>query len=72
MQDYALEEAQNQLDDLLQAAMRGETNYIKLNEQQKVQLVPIASPKQGRVVGTARGLINMADDFDAPLSDFVP
>ncbi len=35
-----------------------------------VQLVPVEPPKRQPQFGSAKGLIVMADDFDAPLADF--
>jgi len=40
------------------------------DSQTMVQLVPIVIVKQARKAGSARGLVKLADDFDAPLSDF--
>jgi antitoxin (DNA-binding transcriptional repressor) of toxin-antitoxin stability system len=70
MQTYSLEEAQNNLDDLVNAAVQGKLVYIQLTEKQAVQLVPVATGKQARKPGSARNLITIAPDFDAPLSDF--
>lgn len=66
-----LDEAQAQLSDLINAAIRGEKVFITNDDQETVELVPVASPKRRRQFGSAKGLIiYMADDFDAPLSDF--
>jgi antitoxin (DNA-binding transcriptional repressor) of toxin-antitoxin stability system len=70
MQAYSLEEAQNHLDDLVSAAMQGKLIYIQLTDQQAVQLVPVVTTKKARKAGSARNLITIAPDFDAPLSDF--
>ena len=70
MQQVTLEEAVIHLPDLLDAAVRGEVVFIKTETQQIVQLVPIQQPKQPRRPGSAKGMIYMADDFDAPLDDF--
>ncbi len=35
-----------------------------------VQVVPVEPPKRRPQFGSARGLVVMADDFDAPLADF--
>ena len=70
MQRIALQDAQTELQQLVDAAVRGETVLIVGNDQQVVQLVPIESAKRPRKAGSAEGLITMSDDFDAPLPDF--
>ncbi|MDP9315494.1 MAG: DUF2281 domain-containing protein [Chloroflexota bacterium] len=69
MHAVTLDEAQTQLMDLVEAAISGETVVIT-KDGQYVQLVPILHPTQRPQFGSARGLIWMADDFDAPLPDF--
>ena len=69
MQAVTVDEAKTQLVDLVDAAMSGETVVITKDGQQ-VQLIPLP-PRIGRPqFGSARGQIQMADDFDAPLADF--
>ncbi len=70
MQQYRIDEAKAQLDHLVDAALRGETVLITDENQQIVQLLPVSAFRMPRKAGTARGHIHMADDFDAPLSDF--
>ena len=48
MQAYTLEEAQNNLDDLVSAAVQGKLVYIQLTDKQAVQLVPVTTGKQTR------------------------
>jgi antitoxin (DNA-binding transcriptional repressor) of toxin-antitoxin stability system len=43
---------------------------ITRDDEQAVQLVPVARAKRRRKAGSAQGLIVMSDDFDAPLADF--
>lgn len=64
-----VEEAKVRLLDLINAVLRGETVVIFKAPQEAVQLVP-AVPVGRRQFGSARGLITMTDDFDAPLPDF--
>ena len=71
MQAYSVDEAKEHFSDLLEAALHGETVLIKVNEQQSIQLTPLHVAKKPRKAGSAQGLIKMADDFDAPLDDFV-
>ena len=64
-----LDEATNRLRELIEAVLKGETVFIIKDYQQSVQIVP--APKMTRRhFGSAKGLIFIADDFDAPLSDF--
>ena len=71
MQEVTPEEAQKRLPDLIEAALKGEGVFITTNSGQGVQLVPVPRPARQRHFGSAEGLITIADDFDAPLSDFV-
>ena len=66
---FGLEKASKQLKDLINAALRGEDVVIVKDERAMVRLVPM-TPKPRRPAGSARGMIHMADDFDAPLEDF--
>lgn len=68
MQAVTLEEAKTQLVDLVEAAISGETVVITKDGQQ-VQLVLVQGPQHPQF-GSARGQIWIADDFDAPLTDF--
>lgn len=70
MQQVSSDDAQKQLHELIADAVKGETIYITTPEGQAVQLVPVTHPIHKRQFGSARGLIHMADDFDAPLEDF--
>jgi len=56
--------------DLIEAALKGENVFIFREDRQMVQLVPVEPPKRQPQFGSAKGLIMMADDFDAPLADF--
>lgn len=64
-----LEEAKGRLLELIHAVLKGETVLIINDLQEAVQLVPAASVVR-RQFGSAKGLIVMADNFDAPLPDF--
>jgi antitoxin (DNA-binding transcriptional repressor) of toxin-antitoxin stability system len=64
------DEAKIRLPDLIDAAIKGETVLILKDDQPIVQLVPATPLKRWRQFGSARGLIEMAHDFDAPLEDF--
>ena len=70
MQQVSLDEAKTRLPDLIDAALQRDTVFITMDEQRAVQLLPTAAPLRPRQAGSARGLIKMSDDFDAPLEDF--
>lgn len=64
-----LEEAKSRLLELVNAVLKGEQVVIVKDLQEAVQLVP-ATPLIRRHFGSAKGLIVMSEDFDAPLADF--
>ena len=70
MQQFTPEEAKIHLAELIDAAMRGERVVIARDDQHAVQLVPVSPTRQRRQAGSAKGLIVMREDFDAPLDDF--
>jgi antitoxin (DNA-binding transcriptional repressor) of toxin-antitoxin stability system len=65
-----LDEAQTHLDELIDAAVSGETVLIIKDGDQTVQLVPVNHHSARPHFGSGRGLMVMADDFDEPLPDF--
>jgi prevent-host-death family protein len=69
----SLTEAAQNLSDLVKAAINGEEVIILVNGTQPntaVKLMPIESVKPNRQPGSAKGLVWMSDDFDAPLEEF--
>lgn len=64
-----LDAAKTRLEDLIEAALRGDEVFIIKDDQQAIQLVPLEPPKRQAKFGSAAGLIWMADNFDAPLED---
>ncbi len=70
MERYSLEDAQAHLAHLIDEAQHGKTVLILEQNEQAVQLVPVKMTQKPRKAGSARGLIKMAADFDALLSDF--
>jgi prevent-host-death family protein len=69
MSPVDLEQAKEHLDELVEQAARGEEVVITRNSRPLARLVPIEHRK-ARQFGSAKGLIEIADDFDAPLEDF--
>ncbi len=67
-----LEDAQEQLPELVRAAMRGEEVVIVADGttgKELVRLAPIGK-QHARKAGSAKGLFTMSEDFDDPLPDF--
>ncbi len=66
-----MHEAKTQLSKLIRESLRGEEVIIARGNQPLVKLVPIKPSGQKRRLGGNKALIiHMADDFNAPLSDF--
>lgn len=55
---------------LLDAALRGEPVFIERDDKALIQLLPLKQMFRPRKAGSAKGMIEMSDDFDAPLTDF--
>lgn len=70
MYQVNVNEASNQLAELVEAAIRGEAVFITKDGQETVQLVPVAPARPHPQFGSARGLIVISEDFDTPLEDF--
>jgi antitoxin (DNA-binding transcriptional repressor) of toxin-antitoxin stability system len=65
-----LDEAKARLLDLIEAAIRGEDVFILKDDHPVVQLVPVEPLKRHAQCGSAKGLVVIAEDFDALLEDF--
>ncbi len=65
---YNVAEAKAQFSTLVRKALQGEEVVIARDNTPLVKLVPVGV--QGRKPGSAKGLITIAPDFDAPLDDF--
>lgn len=70
MHELALKEAQSRLAELVAEAADGEEVVITRDDGVAFKLVPVTEAQPRPKYGSARGLIQMADDFDAPLEDF--
>ncbi len=65
-----LSQAQARLAELVQEAARGEEVILTEGGEPVARIIPINRAQRPREFGSARGLIHMAEDFDAPLEDF--
>jgi len=70
MQQIALELVKEPLLQLIEQAAHGEEVVITKGNQPFVKLVPAIKQKKQRQFGSAKGLIEIADDFDEPLEEF--
>jgi prevent-host-death family protein len=70
MAQFNISTAKAHLSELIQEAMLGHEIVIARDNQPLVKLVAYHPSKIKRKVGTARGMIEMAEDFNAPLADF--
>jgi antitoxin (DNA-binding transcriptional repressor) of toxin-antitoxin stability system len=69
MTQIELQQAKDKFLELLELAASGEDVIIAKGSEPFVKLTA-ATPKLPRRFGSAKGLIQMSDDFDAPLPDF--
>jgi antitoxin (DNA-binding transcriptional repressor) of toxin-antitoxin stability system len=67
-----LSEAKEQLETLIEAALKGETVIIVAQNEHIRLTVEEKQPEvlSKRFPGSAKGLIALSDDFDAPITDF--
>jgi prevent-host-death family protein len=70
MTTVAIEQAQENLSRLIDDVASGEHVVITRNHVPIAELIPIASPRPKSVFGSAKGMVAMSEDFDAPLDDF--
>lgn len=63
-------DAKTQLSELVQQPARGEDVILTSEGKPVARLVPISSAPDRREFGSAKGLIKIGDDFDAPLDGF--
>lgn len=69
MIELTVEAAATDLPRLIAAALRGDRVYITDQQGRRVQLVVEPASRGPRRAGSARGLVTMAPDFDAPLDE---
>jgi antitoxin (DNA-binding transcriptional repressor) of toxin-antitoxin stability system len=70
MKWISVEQAKGHLGDVVDAAAGGEEIVLVHGDQAAVRLVPVGATGSRPRFGSAKGLIQMSDDFDAPLDDF--
>ncbi|HDN80603.1 MAG TPA: type II toxin-antitoxin system prevent-host-death family antitoxin [Chloroflexi bacterium] len=62
-----IEEAKALLSELIEAAVRGENVVIIKDNSSGVRLVPVKLRERRPQFGSAKGLIEISENFDAPL-----
>jgi antitoxin (DNA-binding transcriptional repressor) of toxin-antitoxin stability system len=70
MQQFKVQDAQSRLEDLIESALEGKKVLIVKEDTKVVQLVPVQPTTRHAQFGSAKGLVKLSDDFDAPLPDF--
>jgi len=70
MQQFKIQDAQNRLEALVEDAIQGKKVFIIKEDSKVVQLVPVEPVTRHAQFGSAKGLVELSDDFDAPLADF--
>ena len=70
MNKVNIHEAKTHLSQLIQEVLDGGEVIIARDNVPLVQLVLLDSAKRARVLGTAKGRVTLATDFDEPLADF--
>jgi len=70
MKTVTIHEAKTHLSRLVREVVEGNEVIIARGKTPLVKLVALTSAKPRRQLGTAKGLIEMSEDFDAPLEDF--
>lgn len=70
MHKINLSDAQVCLADLIKEAAMGEDVIITQDDGSAFKIVPLTQGKPIPKFGSAKGMFEMSDDFDAPLEDF--
>ena len=70
MTQVNIHEAKTNLSKLIEKVLHGEDVIIKKSNKPIVKLVMIDELKNRRKLGSAKGQVIIADDFDEPLEDF--
>jgi antitoxin (DNA-binding transcriptional repressor) of toxin-antitoxin stability system len=65
-----LDQVSEQLRDLVYEAARAGEVVLTENGQVVARIVPVERPRKRRQPGSARGLVHMAEDFDATPEEF--
>lgn len=70
MQHINVTEAAAHLPRLVEAALKGEEVILTGENEPLVRLAPVIMGEYRRQPGSAKGMMILSEDFDAPLDDF--
>lgn len=70
MTQVDLNQAKDRFLELVELAASGEEVLISRKDEPLVRLTSVAQPRKQRRFGSAKGLIEIGEDFDEPLDDF--
>lgn len=70
MSQFNIHSAKAHLSELVQKAMLGEEVIIAKDNKPVVKLIAIKPIKHHRHLGSAKGMFELAKDFNEPLEDF--
>lgn len=70
MTTVAVEQAQENLSKLIDDVASGEHIVITRNQVPIAELIPVTHPSPKSVFGSAKGMVTMSENFDAPIDDF--
>ncbi len=69
MHQVNLQDAEAQLEQLIEEAANGEDVIIVRNDRASFKIVPVAAAQVRPKFGSAKGLVSMSENFDEPLED---
>jgi antitoxin (DNA-binding transcriptional repressor) of toxin-antitoxin stability system len=75
MREVPIDEAKEQLSELVDAVLAGETILISTDDHRAVRLAPVRFGKGKTTFGSGKGVFSLTDDFDAPiegLEEYMP
>ena len=75
MREVPIDEAKEQLSELVDAVLAGETILISTDDHRAVRLAPVRFGKGKPTFGSGKGVFSLTDDFDAPiegLEEYMP
>ena len=64
-----INEAKSKLSKLINQVIAGEEVIVAKSGKPVARIVPFKKPTQNRKPGSAKGILIISDDFDAPLPD---
>lgn len=70
MTQVNIHEAKTNLSKLIDKVLKGESVVISKSNKPVVKLVLVDEMKNKRTLGSAKNLVKISDDFDAPIDDF--